>query len=209
MTTAKYYIPSGRCIQSVQNANGEPVIIPDDQRTPFKTRNGRTVLDGGGVKPDILMEEPEAPEILKALNKEDLVFKYVTKYCLNHETIPPVEEFKFTDFDDFRKFIRESNFTFNSSAEKDLTDLEKSVNNLALSRDIQQQISELKKKIKSETDMHVEKYKDEILAQIELDITGRYYFESGKTKQRLKNDKELQKAIEILNDKNAYQASLQ
>jgi carboxyl-terminal processing protease len=209
MTTAKYYIPSGRCIQSVQYANGEPVIIPDDQRTPFKTRNGRTVLDGGGVKPDILMEEPEAPEILKALNKEDLVFKYVTRYCLGHETIPPVEEFKFTDFDDFRKFIRESNFTFNSSAEKDLTDLEKSVNNLALSRDIQQQISELKKKIKSETDMHVEKYKDEILAQIELDITGRYYFESGKTKQRLKNDKELQKAIEILNDKNAYQASLQ
>jgi carboxyl-terminal processing protease len=209
MTTAKYYIPSGRCIQSVQYANGEPVSIPDDQRTPFKTRNGRTVLDGGGVKPDVMMVEPEMPEVLKALNKEHLVFNFVTKYCLDHETIPAVEEFRFKDFDGFVKYIKEANFKFESSAEKDLKALEKSAGSLGLSKEVEQQMRNLKQTITTETDRHVEKYKAEIMAQIELDITGRYYFEGGKTRQRLKNDKELQKAIEILNNQEDYRALLQ
>jgi carboxyl-terminal processing protease len=155
------------------------------------------------------MVEPGMPEVLKALNKEHLVFNFVTKYCLDHETIPSVEEFRFKDFDGFVKYIKEANFKFESSAEKDLKALEKSAGSLGLSKEVEQQMRNLKQTITTETDRHVEKYKAEIMAQIELDITGRYYFEGGKTRQRLKNDKELQKAIEILNNQEDYRALLQ
>lgn len=208
MTTAKYYIPSGRCIQSVKYENGEPVNIPDDQRTPFKTRNGRTVLDGGGVKPDVLIEHPETPEIIKELNAKHILFKYVTEYCQKHDSIVPVEDFRFTEFDDFLAFVKKSGFRFESSAEKGLSKLEKQVDELGLTESLQDDIKALQKQIAAETDTHLEKYRNELIAQIEMDIAGRYYFDKGKTRQRLKNDPELQKAIALLNKPDEYNALL-
>ncbi len=208
MTTAKYYIPSGRCIQSVQYANGEPINIPDAQRTPFKTRSGRTVLDGGGVKPDVVIPHPETPEVVKELNMQHLIFKYVTEYCRKHDSIAPVEEFRFTEFDDFTEYVRKSGFKFESSAEKSLKKLEKQVAELELSENVQNEIRDLQKQIGTETNTHLEKYKTELIAQIEMDIAGRYYFEKGKTRQRLKNDPELQQAIALLNDPDQYNALL-
>lgn len=208
MTTAKYYIPSGRCIQSVQYENGEPVVIPDSQRTPFKTRAGRTVLDGGGVKPDVVIDHPEVPEIVQELNRQHLIFKYVTEYCLKHDSIPPVEQFRFTEFDDFVAYVKKSGFTFESTAEKSLAKLEKQVAELGLSARVQNEISVLKKQIADETNTHLEKYRQELIGQIEMDIAGRYYYEKGKTRQRLKNDPELQQAIALLNDADQYQALL-
>ena len=208
MTTAKYYIPSGRCIQSVQYENGEPINIPDDQRTPFKTRSGRTVLDGGGVKPDVLIAHPETPEIVKELNAKHLIFKFVTEYCQKHDSIAPVEEFRFSDFEDFTAFVRKSGFRFESSAGKGIEKLEKQVADLGLSGAIQNDIKEIQKQITAETDTHLEKYRVELIARIEMDIAGRYYYEKGKTRQRLKNDRELQKAIDLLNDPNEYKSLL-
>jgi carboxyl-terminal processing protease len=208
MTTAKYYIPSGRCIQSVQYANGEPINIPDDQRTPFKTRNGREVLDGGGVKPDVIVDHPGTPEIIDELNAQHLIFKYVTEYCRKHADIAPADEFTFSDFNDFVSYVRSSGFEFKSSAEKSLDNLETQTADLGLSEGIRDEIGSLQKRISAETDTHLEKYRSNLMAQIELDITGRYYFEGGKTKQRLKNDPELQKAIELLNNTGQYQSIL-
>ena len=208
MTTAKYYIPSGRCIQSVQYANGEPINIPDDQRTPFKTRNGREVLDGGGVKPDVIVDHPVSPEIIDELNAQHLIFKYVTEYCRKHADIAPADEFMFSDFNDFVSYVRSSGFEFKSSAEKSLDNLETQTADLGLSEGIRDEIGSLQKRISAETDTHLEKYRSDLIAQIELDIAGRYYFEGGKTKQRLKNDPELQKAIELLNNTGQYQSIL-
>jgi len=106
LTTAKYYIPSGRCIQSVKYEEGEPVHIPDDERQPFKTRIGRTVLDGGGVKPDILLEEITDNQVVKSLIEDHYLFDYVTQFCLENETIPEVEDFSFDAYADFQAFLQ-------------------------------------------------------------------------------------------------------
>lgn len=208
LTTAKYYIPSGRCIQSVEYEDGEPVHISDEKRAQFKTRNGRTVLDGGGVKPDVVVEHPEAPEILQALNKEHLIFKYVTEYCLKNDSIAPVEEFEFKDYDGFVAYVKDSGFMFKSSAEKELEELLESSEILGLSSDVSKKIEDLKRQIANETSSHLQKFRVEIIGQIEMDIAGRYYYEEGKTRQRLKNDKELKRAIELLNDEKEYQSFL-
>jgi carboxyl-terminal processing protease len=208
LTTAKYYIPSGRCIQSVEYANGEPISIPDSLRAPFETRNGRTVLDGGGVKPDVILSHPATPEILKELTDQYFIFKYVTAFCLKHDTIPDVDEFRFTDFEDFVAFVLQGGFKYESSAEKGIEKLSKQVRDLGLSDDISNGIKALESKIAAETDTHLEKYRQELIAQIEMDIAARYYYEEGKTRQRLKNDPELQTAIDLLNDQDQYNALL-
>ncbi len=118
MTTAKYYIPSGRCIQSVSYKDGAPLDIDDAKRAPFNTRNGRKVLDGGGVKPDIIIDQDGDSNILELLEKENLIFNFATQFCLKHESIPAVEDFEFTDFSDFLSFIEKEDFDYNTKSEK-------------------------------------------------------------------------------------------
>src|SRR5690606_38200939 len=131
-----------------------------------------------------------------------------TEYCLKHDSIGPVETFHFTEYDDFRNFVKNAGFVFRSSAEQELDELLETCDKLGLSADTRKRIDELRKSITNETNAHLDKYRKEIIDQIEMDIAGRYYFEKGKTRQRLKRDNELQKAIEILNDPKAYQALL-
>src|SRR4030095_3127516 len=110
LTTSKYYIPSGRCIQSVEYKNGERVHIPDDKRAKFKTRAGRTVLDGGGVQPDIAMDAEQKPLIVQKLEDQDIIFNYVTQHCIGLDSIGPLESFRFTDFADFNQFLSKNKF---------------------------------------------------------------------------------------------------
>ena len=124
LTIAKYYIPSGRCIQSVEYADGEPVNISDEERTKFKTENGRVVLDGGGVRPDIIVPKATDSDIIKSIVDQDYIFKYVTQYCLKNETIAAVEDFRFTEFDNFIQFLEKEDFKFETQSEKLLKKLE-------------------------------------------------------------------------------------
>ncbi len=208
LTTAKYYIPSGRCIQSVEYANGEPISIPDSQRAPFKTRHGRTVLDGGGVKPDVILPLPATPEIIKELTDQHFIFKYVTDYCLKHDSLPAVENFSFTDFDGFMAYVHKNGFRYESTAEKAIQKLLKQVGDLGLSDGISSDIKAVESKIAAETETYLAKYRSEVVAQIEMDIAARYYYEEGKTRQRLKNDPELQEAITLIKDKDQFNALL-
>ncbi|RMG82337.1 MAG: S41 family peptidase, partial [Bacteroidetes bacterium] len=118
ITTAKYYIPSGRCIQSVEYHNGEPANIPDDKRAKFTTRNGRVVLDGGGLSPDVPIDVDADSDILKTLESKHLVFKYATEYVLKHPTIPGVSEFRFTEWEDFVRFLEKNKFKYDTESEK-------------------------------------------------------------------------------------------
>ncbi|MDX1407098.1 MAG: S41 family peptidase [Saprospiraceae bacterium] len=208
MTTAKYYIPSGRCIQSVEYANGEPKNIPDDQRAQFSTRNGRTVLDGGGVKPDVLVDEKPVPEVLTALREQHMIFKYVTDYCLRHEEIADVESFRFDEYSDFVKYVEKAGFSFQTRAEKALSALQTELADPAMETALKGEVGEIQTVIASDKASHLQKYRDEIMSAIEMDIVGRYYFQNGKTRQRLKNDPELAQAIELLKDDRAYAALL-
>lgn len=207
MTTAKYYIPSGRCIQSVKYKDGEPVHIPDEQRTPFKTRNGRTVLDGGGVKPDIMIEKFTDAAIVKGLLEQNLVFDYVTQFCLEHDSIPPVEAFRFTDYDGFVRFLETRKFDYDTESEKLLKKLlEESTEE---GYELHAQVSALEAQIDASKKDALNKNKAVITDLIEKEISSRYYYQEGKIKMGLRNDLEIEEAIKLLNDKQKYQAALQ
>ena len=209
LTTAKYYIPSGRCIQSVEYENGEPKHIPDDQRAKFSTRNGREVLDGGGVKPDIMVSKADNPEIIDALQEQHMIFRYVTRYCLENPEIADIDEFAFNDFDDFVRFVKESDFHYTTSQEKALGHLSELMTRSEAGKETQGDIKAIEKALAEDKAEHLERHKVQIVRAIEMDIVGRYYFENGKTRQHLKYDPELQEAIGILMDQKRYAGILQ
>ena len=207
LTTAKYYIPSGRCIQSVEYEDGEPIHIPDDQRTPFKTRSGRTVLDGGGVKPDVMIDKFTDAAIVRGLLEQHIIFDYATQFCLKHDSIPNVEEFYFQDFDGFVQFLEERQFDYDTESEKLLKQLvEESTEE---GYELQAQIDALEAKIDADKKDAVRNNKEIITDLIEKEISSRYYYQEGKIKMGLRNDAEIEEAVKLLTDKEKYQAVLE
>jgi carboxyl-terminal processing protease len=206
ITTAKYYIPSGRCIQSVEYANGEPVSIPDEQRAVFKTKAGRPVLDGGGVKPDVAIDPFAEEPVVKALIKQQLVFDYVTNFALKHPEIAAIEDFRFEDFEDFMKFVADKNFDYETEATAALRKLREKV--ASEQADVLADIDRLSEKLEQSKQKSLVAYKDLITDLIEKEIAGRYYFQRGKTQMGLRNDIEIKEAVKLLNDSAAYAALL-
>lgn len=206
LTTAKYYIPSGRCIQAVRYKNGEPVNIPDSERAPFKTRNGRPVLDGGGITPDVTLPHDTATGLVKALLEQHLIFDYATQYALAHKNIDSAEVFSFADWDDFSHFVQSRNFDWESVTEKKIKELKAlaASENFSVTADIQT----MENKIKAEKKGELAKNKARILHEIEQEIVGRYYFLRGKVRKNLKNDPEVGEAVKLLNDTARYNAIL-
>lgn len=202
MTTAKYYIPSGRCIQAVEYEDGEPVNIADDKRAKFKTANGRIVLDGGGIKPDVYVDLDGNSNILRTLEQEHLIFDYVTEYCQKHETIASIQDFHFTEFDDFVKFLEARNFNYDTETEKLLHQMKSRAkeDGYALDKDIEM----LERKIIDAKRSDLQLHKAAITDIIEKEIISRYYYEIGKIKVGLRNDKEIQDAIALLRDQKQY-----
>ena len=208
MTTAKYYIPSGRCIQGVSYKDGEPFDIPDSLRAQFTTRNGRSVLDGGGVKPDLVLEQGSDASIVKSLLKENVIFNYATQYALKHKEIGTVEKFNFTDFADFENFMVSNNFEYETKSEKVMKELLKRAKEEKLLSTIEGDIKVMQTKIKAEKNNDLANYKEAIINEIEKEIVSRYYFQKGKIQVALKNDQEIKDAIDILRDKNKYNTLL-
>jgi len=206
LTTAKYYIPSGRCIQSVEYEDGEPVNIPDDQRTPFKTRNGRTVLDGGGVKPDMMVEKFTDAGIVKSLLDQHLIFDYVTMYCQGKDSIAPVEDFRFTAFDDFVDFLNRQSFEYDSKSEKLLKKLQETSEEEGYELD--ERIAALEEAIETSKQDALQENEEVIIDLIEKEIASRYYYQRGKIKMGLRNDKEIEDAVALLGDTARYREML-
>lgn len=202
LTTSKYYIPSGRCIQSVKYENGEPVQIPDDQRAVFYTRNGRPVLDGGGVKPDVVLEKPDTSALIQALQRQFVLFDYVTEYCIGIDSLADVENFRFTDWKGFTDFLTKRNFQYETAAENYLKKLrqEADKNDLA----IQAEIQTIQSRIETQKKAELEKNKDRIIDLIEKDVATRYGFSRGKIQIGLRNDAEVKEAVGLLNDLERY-----
>lgn len=206
LTTAKYYVPSGRCIQSVQYKDGVPVDIPEAQRAQFKTRNGRTVLDGGGIKPDVVLPHDTAYGALRALLDQNIIFDYATQFAQNRPSIDSVEIFEFTDFEDFTQFVTAKNFDYQSHSEKKLAELRQTAERENWNLDAE--INALQEKIKAEKKGELQRQREAILHEIEQEIVGRYYFQRGKVRKNLVNDPEVKEAIALLNDAARYNAIL-
>ena len=207
LTTAKYYIPSGRCIQAVKYENGKPVELPDSAAAAFKTRGGRVVRDGGGVKPDVLLEKSDDIGLLKTLKEKFFIFDYVTQFALKNPTVEEPEKFRFTQFDDFVSFLGKRNFQYDSESEKLLKKL-KTESKKEKYATIDAELAAIESKISVDKKNDLTKHKDEIINEIEKEIVARYFFEKGLIKIGLRNDLEIQEAIKLLDDAPRYKLLL-
>ncbi|NJK82505.1 MAG: S41 family peptidase [Saprospiraceae bacterium] len=202
MTTAKYYIPSGRCIQAVEYENGEPVDIPDEQRTPFKTRNGRQVFDGGGISPDLVVDRDGSSNLLKQLERGNIIFDYVTQYCADKASVGELMSLKFNDFKGFIDFVEARNFKYDTKTEQLLKELQTQAEKDGYA--IAATIANLKQEMVNTKRAELLKYEDAITDIIEKEMAGRYFYQEGAVKIGLRNDIEIREAIRLLNDSTAY-----
>ncbi len=211
ITTAKYYTPSGRCIQAMNFVeDGGVAYISDSLINEFRTKNGRIVYDGGGIMPDIEIVEEKTGPIVVNLFTRNLIFNYATLYAERNPEIPPVSSFKISDheYKDFITFLDEQNFDFQTQTEtslKQLISISKQENYFDLSKDI---LEELEKRIATEKLNDIEKYKKDIKALLREEIASRYYYQKGRIEASLYDDPFLSKAIGILNNKEIYNSIL-
>lgn len=202
ITTAKYYIPSLRCIQALEYKDGKPVNIPDDQRAVFKTRAGRKVLDGGGVAPDIDLPVLGGKAVTKDLLEEFVIFDFVNDWVTSHPTIDSVADFRFQDWDQFIGFLQQGDFEYTSKAEKALEEALQAAKEEGY--EVTDQLKAIQQRVDEEQMVAIQNYKDEIISIIEKEIAGRYYYQRGEVQMGLRNDREVQEAISVLNDPARY-----
>ncbi len=207
VTISKYYTPSGRCIQELDYANrDENGIVPkfsDGTVTAFQTKNGRTVYDGGGVQPDILIGYNSKTEATEELIKSRAIFNYVTEYTYKNSSISNAKEFSFTnnDFKSFRNYISTIDTTFKTKQETLFLDAYTSLeNNQILKKEYQQ----IQKKLNQEKLEEISKNKEYILDQIEDNILKRYYYKKGAYQNKLVNDKVVLEAVKVLKNTTQY-----
>ncbi len=214
ITVAKYYIPSGRCIQSIdyfhKDENGNSGKVPDSLIAEFKTRNGRVVYDGGGIEPDVTMQPMKLSKIAQTLVTKYLLFDYANLYASKHSSIPPAEEFEITDdiYSDLMAFLKDKNYDYQTSTEESLEKLKASAkkdNNFDV---IEQEYEELKAKVLHNKSEDLVTYKDEIKLLLKDEIVARYYYQTGRIVASLNDDPEIAKAIEVLNGNEMYLAIL-
>ncbi|MBH8569847.1 S41 family peptidase [Microvirga sp. STS02] len=214
VTTAKYYIPSGRCIQEIDYAHraddGTLGKFPDSLRTAFKTTAGRTVYDGGGVAPDIEVQDREIADITRILLQKSYLFDYATRYRAEHPTIPAARQFKLSDAD-YQKFVtylQGKNISYSTDAEKALTDLSKKVKEEKHYDDVKLELEAIRKKVTVNKANDLQRFKPEIKELLEQEIVSRYYFEKGRTEAGFDDDPNIIAAVAVLNDPNRYAALL-
>jgi carboxyl-terminal processing protease len=207
LTTAKYYIPSGRCIQAVKYENGKPVELPDSLRAVFKTKAGRSVLDGGGIRPDVMVEKSGDLGLMKTLQEKYLIFDYVTLFALKNPAIDAPEKFKFAEFDEFVAFLTKRNFQYDSESEKLIKKLREEAKKEKYAT-IESELAAIETKVQVDKKNDLQKHKAEIVHEIENQIISRYYYEKGMIKMNLRNDAEIESAISLLDNSSKYKALL-
>lgn len=214
VTTAKYYTPSGRGIQAMdythRNPDGSVGRIPDSLTNVFYTKSGREVRDGGGITPDITVEETRPGTISFYLLNENVIFDYATQWVQNHPTIPPVTAFNFTDEDykEFKDYVKSIDFVYDRISEKSLKSLEEVMEFEGYMKTATDEFKALEDKLVPNLDRDLETFKDEIKGLISSEIVKRYYYKTGAVQESLKTDKTFDKAVEVLKDKALYKQTL-
>jgi carboxyl-terminal processing protease len=216
VTTNKYFIPSGRCIQQLDYSHrkndGSVESIPDSLTTVFYTSNGRPVRDGGGVRPDFEVDEEKSPTMLYYLyaDRDYILFDYVTDWANKHKTIAPVTEFTYSDedYESFKKYIIEKNFEYDRQSEKALKALKEVAEFEGFLTEDATLFSALEEKLKPNLERDLERYKKEIKQLISIEIIKRYYYQKGEIQFNLRDDDTFKRAKEVLKDKELYQKTL-
>lgn len=210
VTTSKYYIPSGRCIQAIdyakKNADGSVARIPDNLTHVFHTAAGREVRDGGGIRPDIEVKGDRIPNIVFYLMNDDLIFDYATQYCWDHPALASVDAFKLTDqdYEDFKKLVKSRKFTYDRQSEKVLKNLKEVAEFEGYMDEAAEEFKALEKKLNHNLDRDLDVFAKPIKEYISQEIVTRYFYQRGAVMERLKDDDDLNKAIEVLTDTKQY-----
>jgi carboxyl-terminal processing protease len=214
LTIAKYYTPSGRCVQRLEYYDKEseekPKEVPDSLLKIFKTQNGRDVIDGRGIVPDIEVELPEMSRLTATIYANDLIFKFATKYKSQHPQIETAEKFALTDaeYEDFKKFVLSQDFTYSTASEEMLKKMKDAAEEEGFLADAQTEYDALMAKVVPSKERDLEKFKTEIKMLLENEIISRYYFQKGRAVNSFRNDEVLEKALELLKDAKQYNTIL-
>lgn len=214
VTTAKYYIPSGRCIQALdytnRNEDGTVDKYADSLKNEFKTKNGRKVYDGEGLSPDVNIKEPILAPITSALITKGLIFDFATHYASTKPTIASPGDFTISD-DDYKMFktwLKGKDYDYTTDVERSLQELSASAKEEKYYNDIRSQLESLSKSINHSKEQDLITFKDEISTQLELEIVSRDHLEKGRIQASFNYDPQVIRALEILQDQNLYKELL-
>ena len=214
LTVAKYYIPSGRCIQALdysnRNEDGSVGKIADSLSTEFRTKNNRKVYDGGGITPDLVTESEVSSKILLSLFRERLFFDYATEYRLKNENILSAKDFKITDekFLDFKNFLSDKDYEYETDTEKAYKKLKKVAEEENYFESMKNNFDLLVTKIDDAKSDDLEKNKDFVKEILANEIVSRYYYQKGRIQSSLNYDKDILEAITVLSDSTKYKQIL-
>ncbi len=214
ITSSRYYIPSGRCIQAYDyrhlNADGSAGTVPDSLTHVFHTAGGREVRDGGGIKPDVEVKPDSLPSMIYELVGSDEFFDYVTSYCHAHPTIPPIGEFRLSDEDyaAFADSIQASGFEAGKPCHEVLNVLRDVVRREGYQEAVQAELDALEVKLRSDVRADLMRFRKEVEPYIMDEIAHRYYYQRGGVQQQLIDDPCIERALQVLSDKDEYKKIL-
>ncbi|MBS1528638.1 MAG: peptidase S41, partial [Bacteroidetes bacterium] len=214
ITIAKYYIPSGRCVQAIdythRRDDGSVVKVADSLMHEFKTKDGRSVYDGGGVYPDIYIKQEHFANVTRALVSRLLVFDYATLYRNTHSKITDAKSFRLSDadYDNFVKFLADKNYSYTTGSERLVDSLKKEAVKENDFSGIQAEYDALKAKLLSSKRNDLQQHKEEIKQVLENEIVSRYYYEKGRYEANFKYDRELAQAVKTMQDRSQVAAIL-
>ena len=212
VTVAKYYTPSGRCIQALdygnRNDDGSVGKVADSLKTAFHTKNGRVVYDGGGVDPDITVNQDMYSEIVGSLLSKQLIFDFATQFVINNDSIDVPGEFQVSDklYEDFVKFLIDKDYEYETNTEKQLAELIELAENEYV--EFKVDLVELQNKLQSYKEDDLHKYQSQISELIRSELMARYYYQEGRIIASLADDIVLDEAISLLHDNDRYKGIL-
>ena len=214
ITTAKYYIPSGRCIQALDYSNrkedGSVGKVPDSLITSYSTKNGRTVYDGGGIMPDIELEQPNLSKITVSLVRKQLIFDFATEFVNKNDSIDDPATYKISDetFDAFKVFLKDKTYDYKLRSEQELDKLKQMLKREKYLKIVENEIEALSKKLEHDKEQDLITFQDEIREMISEEISSRYYYQKGRIQTALQYDMYLDTAMNILKNKERYDTIL-
>ncbi|RYD82674.1 MAG: S41 family peptidase [Sphingobacteriales bacterium] len=214
ITTSKYYIPSGRCIQQLdyshKDENGKAIKMADSLKRAFKTKCGRTVFDGNGIKPDIEIERKEFADVVESLGEKKLFYDFANAYRAKHATIPAAKDFNVSDadFQEFLAFLKNKEYAYTTATEESLKSLETAAKEEKYYAALKADIETMQKKLHEDKREDVNKYKEDIKEILEEEIVARYYFQTGRVESSFDDDNDINEALQLFGNPDKYRKIL-
>lgn len=214
LTIAKYYTPSGRCVQRLEyydRAEGEDVSeVPDSLIKVFKTRNGRDVIDGRGIEPDVLINLPDLSRLVIAMLENNIMFDFATEYAIKNTTIKPAAEFSLSDdeYSGFKAYVLSKEFTYSTISEDKVEKVKRTLEDEGFFDDVEEEYIALLSKVTPSKERDLEKFKDQIKNILQNEIVSRYYFQTGRAENSFREDDFINESVTLLQNLPKYNTIL-